>query len=49
MRNRKNNRSIRARVVSTGPRDETGLHKVGVEFEDPESGFWGDAYSPRST
>jgi hypothetical protein len=49
IQNRKNNRSIRARVVWTGPRDETGLHKIGVEFEEPESGFWGNAYSPKST
>ena len=49
IRNRKNNRSIRARVVWTGPTDEAGLQRLGVEFEEPESGFWGDDYSLRST
>jgi hypothetical protein len=49
IRNRKTNRSIRARVVWTGPTDGTGLYKLGVEFEGPESGFWGDDYSLKST
>jgi hypothetical protein len=44
IRNQKTNRSIRARVVWTGPDEGTG-YKLGVEFEAPESGFWGDAYS----
>jgi hypothetical protein len=48
MRNKKNNRSIRARVVWSGPQESSGLHKLGVEFEDPESGFWGDDYSVKS-
>jgi hypothetical protein len=48
IRNRKNNRSIRARVVWTGPLDEAGLQRLGVEFEEPESDFWGDDYSLRS-
>jgi hypothetical protein len=38
------NRSIRARVVWTGPEDGSGSSKLGVEFEAPESGFWGDDY-----
>lgn len=45
IRNRKNARSIRARVVWTGPEDGSGSYKLGVEFEAPESGFWGDDYS----
>lgn len=49
IRNRKNNRFIRARVVWIGPADEAGLQRLGVEFEEPESGFWGDEYSLRST
>src|SRR5579864_5410589 len=48
IRNRKNNRSIRARVVWTGLTDETGLQRLGVEFEESESGFWGDDYRLRS-
>jgi len=49
LRNRKNNRSINARVIWTGPTDETGLQKLGVGFEQPESGFWGDDYSLERT
>jgi PilZ domain len=45
MRNQKNNRSIRARVVWAGPQEASGSYKLGVEFEGPESGFWGDDYS----
>ena len=45
IRNHKTNRSIRARVVWTGPKEGSGLYKLGVEFEDPESGFWGVDYS----
>ena len=45
IRNQKTNRSIRARVVWTGPEDGSGSYKLGVEFEAPESGFWGDDYS----
>jgi PilZ domain len=45
IRNQKNRRSIRARVVWTGPADASGSYKLGVEFETPESGFWGDDYS----
>ncbi len=41
----KNKRSIRARVVWTGPDDGSGSYKLGGEFEAPESGFWGDDYS----
>jgi PilZ domain len=44
MRNPKTDRSIRARVVWTGPGDGTGIYKLGVEFEDAESGFWGNDY-----
>jgi hypothetical protein len=44
IRSQKTNRSIRARVVWTGPDDGTGSFKLGVEFEDAESGFWGDDY-----
>jgi hypothetical protein len=49
IRNHKTNRSIEARVVWTGPDDGTGSYKLGVEFDEPESGFWGDDYSLRST
>jgi hypothetical protein len=45
IRNQKTNRSIRARVVWTGPKEGSGSYKLGVEFEDPESGFWGVDYS----
>ena len=45
LRNQKNRRSIRARVVWTGPEDGSGSYKLGVEFEGAESGFWGDDYS----
>jgi hypothetical protein len=45
LRNQKNRRSIRARVVWSGPEDDSGSYKLGVEFEAPESGFWGDDYS----
>ena len=46
IRNQKTSRSIRARVVWTGPEEEgSGTYKLGVEFETPESGFWGDDYS----
>jgi hypothetical protein len=45
IRNQKTNRSIRARVVWTGPGEGSGTYKLGVEFETPESGFWGDDYS----
>jgi hypothetical protein len=45
IRNQKNNRSIRARVVWSGPEDGSGSYKLGVEFEGAESGFWGDDYS----
>jgi hypothetical protein len=45
IRNQKNKRSIRVRVVWAGPDDGSGSHKLGVEFEAPESGFWGVDYS----
>ena len=45
IRNQKTNRSIRARVVWSGPEDGSGSYKLGVEFEAPESGFWGNDYS----
>jgi PilZ domain-containing protein len=44
IQNQKNKRSIRARVVWTGPQETSGSCKLGVEFETPESGFWGDDY-----
>ena len=44
IQNQKNNRSIRARVIWTGPEERSGSYKLGVEFEDAESGFWGDDY-----
>jgi hypothetical protein len=44
IQNQKNKRSIRARVVWTGPEDATGSYKLGVEFQAPECGFWGDDY-----
>ena len=49
IRNQKNNRSIQARVVWTGPQEPSGSYKLGVEFEAPESGFWGDQYSLRDS
>jgi hypothetical protein len=49
IRNQKNRRSIRARVVWTGPEDGSGSYKLGIEFEDAESGFWGDDYSLKPT
>lgn len=45
IRNQKNNRSIRARVVWSGSEDRSGSYKLGVEFENAESRFWGDDYS----
>lgn len=45
IRNQKTNRSILARVVWSGPKDGSGSYKLGVEFEESESGFWGDDYS----
>ena len=45
IRNQKNNRSIRVRVFWSGPEDGSGSYQLGVEFEDTESGFWGDDYS----
>ena len=45
IRNQKNNRFIRARVIWTGPEERSGSYKLGVEFEDAESGFWGNDYS----
>ncbi len=48
LRNQKNNRSIRARVVWAAPGGSFGSYKLGIEFETPESGFWGDDYSLRS-
>ena len=48
LRNRKNNRSIRARVVWTGPQESSGRYKIGIEFETPESGFWGHDYNLQS-
>ena len=48
IRNRRNNRSIRARVVWTRPGGSFGAYKLGIEFEDAESGFWGDDYSLQS-
>jgi hypothetical protein len=48
IQNQKNNHSIRARVVWTGPEERSGSYKLGVEFEDAESGFWGDDYSLQS-
>lgn len=45
IQNQKNKRTIRARVVWTGPQEPSESYKLGVEFESPESGFWGDDYS----
>ena len=45
LRNQKTKRSIGARVVWTGSDDGGGSYKIGVEFEEPESGFWGSDYS----
>jgi PilZ domain len=45
IRNQKNRRSIRARVIWTGPEDDSRAYKLGVEFEAAESGFWGNDYS----
>jgi PilZ domain-containing protein len=49
IRNQKTKRSIEARVVWTGSDDGTGSYKLGVEFEEPESGFWGSDYSLTKT
>jgi hypothetical protein len=49
IRNQKTNRSIRRRVVRVGTHDAMGTHKVGVEFEAPESGFCGQGYSVSRT
>lgn len=49
VRNQKNGRSIEARVVWTGPQEASGSYKLGIEFEAPESGFWGNDYSLRSS
>ena len=48
IRNQRTNRSIRARVVWTGPNEGQG-YKLGVEFEGAESGFWGADYSVSKT
>jgi hypothetical protein len=48
IQNKKNKRSIQARVVWSGREEGSGSHKLGVEFEAPESGFWGDDYSLQS-
>lgn len=45
IQNQKNKRTVRARVVWTGPEDAAGSYKLGVEFEAPESRFWGDDYN----
>jgi hypothetical protein len=44
IRNQKTNRTIRARIVWTGPEDGSRSYKLGVEFEEAESGFWGSDY-----
>jgi hypothetical protein len=49
IRNQKTKRSIEARVVWTGSDDGTGSYKLGIEFEEPESGFWGSDYSLTKT
>ena len=45
IQNQKNKRTISATVVWTGPQEPSESYKLGVEFESPESGFWGDDYS----
>ena len=44
IRNDKTKLSRRGRVVWGGPKDDSGSYKLGIEFETPASGFWGDDY-----
>ena len=44
--NEKNKLSTRGRVVWSGDTDDSGSYKLGVEFETPISGFWGEDYNP---
>lgn len=37
---------VRGRVVWSGSKEPTGVHKLGVEFESAAPGFWADAYDP---
>jgi hypothetical protein len=46
IKNQKNNLCTRGRVVWSGTKDASGSYKLGVEFEAPPSGFWGDDYNP---
>jgi hypothetical protein len=38
---------IRARVVWSGSKEATGLHKLGVDFESAAPEFWADQYDPK--
>lgn len=38
---------IRGRVVWSGSKEPTGVHKLGVEFESAAPEFWADAYDSR--
>ncbi len=42
--NEKTKLSARGRVVWSGTKDDSGSYKLGIEFETPASGFWGNDY-----
>jgi hypothetical protein len=44
--NQKTKLSTRGRVVWSGTKDASGSYKLGVQFEEPAPGFWGDDYNP---
>ncbi|MGA8409034.1 MAG: PilZ domain-containing protein [Candidatus Acidiferrales bacterium] len=41
---KKTGRRVRGRVVWSGSKEPTGVHKLGVEFESAAPDFWADAY-----
>jgi hypothetical protein len=44
IRNELNGASSRCRVVWAGPADPSGAYKLGIEFTDEASTFWGSGY-----
>jgi hypothetical protein len=44
VRNELNSETARCRVVWVGPADSSGAYKLGIEFIDQASKFWGDLY-----
>jgi len=44
IRNELNGASSRCRVVWVGPADPSGAYKLGIEFIDEASTFWGSGY-----